>query len=209
MPKPLQSLSSYADDVFKGLDLPNVEVSETEFHQCVFRDCSLKEAAFRKCRFVECQFYGSDLSLIDVAGSAFIGVSFEDCTLVGVNWARADWSALNLGKSLDFRRCALSHSTFLSVPLKASSLIDCVARNVDFREADLTRVDLSGTDLSEGLFQGTNLRKANLSSARNYAINPDENSIAGAKFALPEAMSLLYNMDIELVSEDGGVNSVT
>lgn len=204
----LRSQSSYADELFRGLELPNVEISETEFHQCAFRECSLAEAVFRNCRFVECRFHGCDLSLMEVPASAFIRVGFEDCTVVGVNWAKADWSALNMGKTLDFHQSGLNHSTFLSVPLKQSSLVDCAARNVDFREADLAMADLSGTDLSEALFQGTNLRQADLSRARNYAINPGLNTISGAKFSLPEAMSLLYSMDIELVSGDAGVSAV-
>ena len=200
------SHEDYIDEVFKDLKLQKAELVLTEFHQCEFRGCSLVEAVLRSCRFVACRFEACDLSLMTVLGSAFVGVDFEDCTIVGVNWATADWSALNQGKALSFHRCAISHSTFMSTPLKGGHFTDCVAKNADFREADLAEVDFSGTDLSEALFQNTNLRQADLSKARGYAINPDENVIAGAKFSLPEAMALLYNMDIELVTGDGERN---
>jgi len=42
------------------------------------------------------------------------------------------------------------------------------------------------------------LTEADLSKARNYLIDPGLNQLKKAKFSLPEAMSLLYNMDIIL-----------
>lgn len=43
-----------------------------------------------------------------------------------------------------------------------------------------------------------NLTKADLRQAKNYSIRPDSNKIKKAKFSLPEAMLLLYGLDIEL-----------
>ena len=79
---------------------------------------------------------------------------------------------------------------------------DCVAMDVDFREADLSHSDFGGTDLSESLFRHTDLTEADLSRARNYHIDPSENVLRQARFSLPEAMSLLHSMDIVLVEED-------
>ena len=70
---------------------------------------------------------------------------------------------------------------------------------MDFREADLTNADFSGSDLGQSLFLNTNLSEADLSTARNYHIAPEHNVLKGARFSLPEAMSLLFNMDIVLV----------
>ena len=80
-------------------------------------------------------------------------------------------------------------------------MINCSAIDVDFRESDLSKADFTGTDLSDSLFLGTDLTEANFRRARNYHIDPGKNNITGAKFSLPEAMSLLYSMDIDL--EDG------
>jgi len=72
---------------------------------------------------------------------------------------------------------------------------------VDFREADLAKTNFDGTDLSESLFLNTNLSKADFSGAKNYAISPEKNTLKGAKFSLPEAMSLLFNLDLVLMDE--------
>jgi uncharacterized protein YjbI with pentapeptide repeats len=81
-------------------------------------------------------------------------------------------------------------------------ITDTMAKDVDFREVDLSGVDFTGTDLADSLFADTNLTEADLSKARNYTIEPVKNILKGAKFSLPEAMSLLFNLDIVLV-EDG------
>jgi len=73
-----------------------------------------------------------------------------------------------------------------------------LAREVDFREADLSDAEFSGTDLSGSIFINTILDGADFRRASDYNISPTENSISKAVFSLPEAMSLLYSMDIRL-----------
>jgi hypothetical protein len=52
------------------------------------------------------------------------------------------------------------------------------------------------------MFSSTNLTKADLSTAKNYHIPPEQNILKGTRFSLPEAMSLLYSMDIILDDND-------
>lgn len=130
--------------------------------------------------------------------STFSATRFEDSKVIGVNWTRADWSATRLRDPIGFFKCAISHSTFIGLSLREIQIRDCVAVDVDFREADLSQADFAGTDLSESLFSNTNLTEADLSRARNYHIDPEQNALKQAKFSLPEAMSLLYSLDIVL-----------
>lgn len=50
------------------------------------------------------------------------------------------------------------------------------------------------------LFGNTNLIKADFTNSTNYTINLLENKIQGAKFSLPDAISLLHGMNIEINS---------
>lgn len=193
--------TAYDDQVFRKLNLERARLDANEFYDCTFIRCSFVEAVLHSCRFVGCVFQHCDLSLIQAPASTFSDTRFEDSSLVGVNWTQADWPAARLGEPMGFCRCALNHSTFLGLNLREIQIKDCVAVDVDFREADLTRADFSGTDLSESLFLNTNLTKADLSSARNYHIAPGQNVLKKARFSLPEALSLLYSMDIELIGE--------
>jgi hypothetical protein len=47
-------------------------------------------------------------------------------------------------------------------------------------------------------FVGCDLSEANFVSAQNYQINAAENTLHQARFALPEAVALLYSLDIIL-----------
>lgn len=75
----------------------------------------------------------------------------------------------------------------------------CEAINVDFREAKLPLADFAFTNLQDSLFQSTDLTAADFRYARNYQIDPSQNKIQNARFSLPEAMALLYSMDIEII----------
>ena len=188
--------------VFKEVDQERGDLVSSEFYDCEFVRCNFVEAVFHKCRFVNCVFQHCDLSLVRVPDSTFSSTRFEDSRVIGVNWAQAHWPSTGLRDSVGFFKSAISHSTFFGLSLRALQIIDCVAQGVDFRESDLSQADFAGTDLSESMFINTDLTEADLSSARNYHIDPGQNVLRQARFSLPEAMSLLYNLDIVLV--DGG-----
>jgi uncharacterized protein YjbI with pentapeptide repeats len=191
----------YTDQVFKEVRLDPGQVISSEFYDCAFIRCSFVEAVFRECRFVNCAFQDCDLSLLRVPNSTFAATRFEASKVIGVNWTQADWATAGLGDPVGFFKSALSHSTFIGLSLKGIQIKACLATGVDFREADLSQADFAGTDLSESLFGDTNLTEADLSRAHNYHIDPSQNAVKQAKFSLPEAMSLLYGLDIVLVEE--------
>ena len=197
----VSSQADYADQVFKEVHLEHGEIVSSEFYECVFIHCSLVESVFRNCRFVNCAFRECDLSLVQVPESRFSSTRFENSKVIGVNWTEADWPTAGLGDPIRFLKCAISHSTFIGLSLKGIQIRDCVAVDVDFREADLSQADFGGTDLSKSMFGKTDLSEADLSRARNYSIDPGRNVLKEAKFSLPEAMSLLHSMDIVLVEE--------
>lgn len=198
----IDSQSDYADQTFKEVHLNGEQLVSSEFYDCTFVRCSFAGCTFRACRFVNCTFQQCDLSLTRVPESVFSETRFEDSKIIGVDWTQADWTAVGLGDPIGFFKCAISHSTFIGLSLQELEIKECIATDVDFREADLTKADFAGTDLSESLFSHTNLTEADLSSARNYHISPEQNTIRQTKFSLPEAMALLYGMDIVLVEEE-------
>jgi uncharacterized protein YjbI with pentapeptide repeats len=196
------SHTHYTEQVFKELRLEQAELTSSEFYDCTFAHCSFTESVLRRCRFVNCAFQACDLSLVKWPDSWFSGSRFEASKLIGVNWTKAHWPAARLGEPLRFSKCVISHSTFIGLTLRGIHITDCVAHDVDFRETDLSQADFSGTDLSESLFSRTNLTEADLSRACNYHIDPSQNVLKKARFSLPEAMSLLYGLDIVLTGGD-------
>jgi uncharacterized protein YjbI with pentapeptide repeats len=190
--------AEYAGQTFKGLMLSQAEIVSKEFYDCTFVECSFSQAIFEKCRFVDGTFKNCDLSLLRVPDCSFTNTSFEDCKVMGVDWTEAIWSKGKFHQPIGFVRCVISHSTFLGLSLPEINISECMAKDVDFREADFTQADFSHTDLAESLFSNTDLTKADFTQAKNYNINANLNILKGTKFSLPEAMSLLYSLDIVL-----------
>lgn len=196
----IASRTQYEDQTFTQVRMDGVEIASSVFSDCTFVRCSFAKTSFRSCRFLNCVFQHCDLSLARVPNAFLSGVRFEDSKTVGVSWPDAKWSG-KIQEPLVFARCVISHSTFNGLQLKALKLLDCLAVDVDFRDANLSGADFSGTDLAESLFSNTNLPGADFGKARNYSINPGRNILTRAKFSLPEALALLYSLEIVLTSD--------
>lgn len=196
---PISGEKDQSELTFTGLKPADAQLTSKNFTDCLFRNCDFTGGQLRFCRFRNCRFESCNLSLLKAPASAFQGCVFKDSKLTGMNWTEADWPKINISGPLEFRSCVLSDCSFLGLPLAGTVIKDCFAKGTDFREADLSGADLSGTDLPGALFHKANLTGADLSTARNYAINVKESPVKGAKFSLPEAMSLLEHLDIRLV----------
>jgi len=202
---PSINAEEYYDQTFDKVRLAQGETLTGKFTDCIFINCAFEAAIMRNCRFSGCTFKECDLSLVQIPGSSFPATRFEKSKLIGIDWTQGNWTQSEFSNLEGFFDCVLSHSTFIGIGLKGIQIKNCIANEVDFREADLSKVDFSKTDLSRSLFGSTNLSDADLSQARNYQIDPGNNSLKGARFALPEAMALLYSMDIIIDEQDDPV----
>jgi uncharacterized protein YjbI with pentapeptide repeats len=194
----------YENESFTGISVPGGEVVNVEFENCVFRSCVFCETTLRSCRFRGCRFEDCDLNMIKVPNSVFIGTDFENCKLMAVDWTRASWGRkdlFQLVKSIHFFNCVLNFSVFIGLELKKIRIEKCIAREVDFSDTDLEKANFKGTDLEKAIFRNTKLAEANFVGAQNYFIPAQNNELKGARFSLPEAMALLYGMEIVLERE--------
>jgi fluoroquinolone resistance protein len=185
---------------FKGLALPNEQFERKTFTACVFEKCSFRESVFSHCKFQDCKFLHCDLSLIVLKECSFKSTLFEDSQLIGVNWADTNLAQMKhvFAKPVDFVSCVLNHSTFMGANLKNILLTKCIARDVSFEEANLSHANCTFTDFSDSRFLHTNLTETDFTDATNYSISASINTLRKTKFSMPEAMSLLYGLDIVL-----------
>jgi uncharacterized protein YjbI with pentapeptide repeats len=184
--------------VFDGVVQEGAKLASCEFDECRFVGCRLTESELRGCRFVDCAFEQCDLSLMHLPRSTLSACRFEDSKIIGVNWTEAAWPETRLWVPIGFERCVLNHSTFLGLNLSEVRIVRCTVHDVDFREADLTKADFTDSDLRGSHFVNTDLTGADLRSARSYRIDPRVNTLKGARFSLPEAVSLLEGLGIDL-----------
>ena len=197
--QPFASQTEYENEQFKKITHEGDQIRQREFYDCVFSHCSLRETGFNHCKFTDCIFEDCDLSLIGFTGSSLNDIIFRRCQMIGVNWALVTWSQFQSESPVRFDECNLDFATFIGLSLRKLRMTGCSAKEVEFAEADLSGADFSGTDLAQSRFRHTNLTQANFVGAANYTIDIATSNIAKAKFSLPEALSLLYGLDIVLV----------
>jgi fluoroquinolone resistance protein len=185
---------------FKKLILKSSRVIKKDFLGCTFSKCNFTETLFQECRFHECKFSHCDLSLVNLKGCTFNSSRFENSHVIGVDWTQTAWAENKfiVFKPVDFVECVLNHSTFSAMKMKQIQIVRCIAHDVSFEEADLTQADCTFTDFNSSRFLHTNLTEADFTGATNYTIAPQVNVLKKTKFSLPEAMALLYGLDIQL-----------
>ena len=190
--------NDYYEESFAGLDYANNKFIAITFDNCVFSRCDFSASEFRTCKFRDCSFKNCNLSLTNFPSSQFLNVHFEECKIIGVNWAYCAWSLIKLTFPLIFKSCNISQSSFMELNLHDAQIVDSIVRDVDFRGCNLQNATLTGNDFQNSLFVKTDLTKANFRNSINYSISLVDNNVTKAKFSMPEAMSLLYSLNIEI-----------
>lgn len=188
----------FLDVHFNKLNVAGQEFFDKEFDTCTFSGCNFSDVIFNKCKFYECKFEQCNLSMMNVKECSFFDVIFEECKIIGINWTKAAWPRIKLNSPFKFNKCILNNSSFFGLSLKEIVMCECKAKEVDFRESDCTEANFTYTDFAESLFGKTNLSAADFSEAINYNIDIFNNVIKKAKFTLPDAISLLKYLDIEI-----------
>jgi uncharacterized protein YjbI with pentapeptide repeats len=189
----------FYEQIFEGLAFDSQAIEGISFYDCTFQECSFRESILRSCKFNNCHFKNCDLALANVEASVFSCVHFGYCQLIGINWAQANLPTKRLHKPFDFHNCVLNYSVFLGLNLKGVEIIRCIAKGVDFSDANLSEANCQHSDFKESRFANTDLSQADFCHASSYQIDAAANKLKKTRFMLPEALSLLHSLDIELV----------
>ena len=97
---------------------------------------------------------------------------------------------------LVFTRCTLDLCSFYKLKLKGIVINNCSLKNVDFVEANLQDAVFENCDFYGSAFERTNLERADLTTSRNFSLDPELNIIKKAKFSANGALGLLRKYDI-------------
>jgi len=186
-------IDSFFQEKIAGLQYTNQTIHDKEFENCTFEKCIFIECEWKDCHFVDCQFIDCSLSAIKPFNTQCTNIQFRNSKVMGFDWTKA--KSLRL---LSFTQCDLSYSNFSFTKIASIKLIECVAKEINFGNADMSGGIFTKTDFSDSVFSATNLTKTDFRRAYNYGIDFHFNAITKAKFSLPEAASLLKSLDIEL-----------
>lgn len=182
----------------KGLTFANKDLRQNTFQDCIFEQCDFSYADLSNAHLENVKFLGCNLSCITLAQAHLQDVDFENCKLVGVDLHQCVSTFGSLHVS--FVACVLNGCNFSNLKLAKTSFASSQLENCIFNSTDLSEADFSQVDLTNTLFHACNLQKSNLIGAKNYMIDPHNNNLKKARFRLPEAVSLLQFLDIDLTS---------
>ncbi|ODS22308.1 hypothetical protein AB835_14900 [Candidatus Endobugula sertula] len=194
-----ENTSEYISKTFNKLDLSFRELKDIEFDSCKFVNCDFNESIFYKCKLIDCEFEKCNLSLIKLNYTRLLDVFFEDCKIIGVDWTKVDWPNIIPSSPVKFSKCIINDSSFFGLNLKEIMIEECKAHNVDFREGDFRKGSFDYSDLSNSLFNNTNISSASFAEASNYDIDINYNKLTNAKFTKHEATRLLTSLNIQLL----------
>jgi len=186
----------YTDEHFTNLGDGALITAGATFLGCHFEDCDLTEADFTSAHLAECTFERCELALVGLTDAVLQDVSFEASRLTGVNFSVLQLGAM--GIQAHFKDCDLSFCSFRKMDLTDCSFKGCIARETDFQRCELEKVSFDDCDLDRCVFMGNNLKFADLRTARNYVISAYDNRIRGIRVALPEAISLLAAIEVDI-----------
>jgi uncharacterized protein YjbI with pentapeptide repeats len=183
-----------ADQVLTGLNAPRLLALGREFEQFHFIGCELAEADLGGLRFEECLFERCNLTAAKLGGTALQNVAFADCKLLGVPFAACQ----DMLFGVHFDGCQLRYASFGGKRLAGTRFEKCTLDEVDFTNADLSNASFAGCDLTRATFHDTVLAGADFTTATNYALDPEANTLTGARFVLAGLPGLLTKYDLVL-----------
>lgn len=186
--------SEYAGQVFDKLALVGAILRERDFTRCTFSKCDFSGCDLESSAFSQCLFDRCNLSVVKVNDVSFNDVTFKDSKLIGIDFTRCTINFVALG----FKNCLIETCNFSALMMPRTRFENDEIRASIFSETNLTKAVFSDCDLERSIFHKTKLEGTDFSTAKNFTIDPTTNGLKGAKFSLPEAVSLLRSLQIVL-----------
>lgn len=187
MSKLLKSLETISNINFSLQTSEREDYEKCEFVNCTFSDLS-------QLNFISCTFKSCNLSNCKVNNAKLQDIAFIDYKLLGINF----FQAKDFAFAVYFEKCNLDYVSFDSKKLNKSEFKNCKMHDVNFTKADLTKTTFIDCDLYEAIFAQTNLSGVDLTSIKNFSIDPEINNLKKAKFVSQDLERLLYKYDITI-----------
>lgn len=185
----------FEDQRFEHIDAATQSLLKGSYTECTFVRYNFEKSSLSSFEFIDCTFSHCNLALTIVNDTRFKNVQFEDCKLSGI-----DFSTCN-----DFLfevhciNCMLDYASFYQKKMMKATFTGCSLLEVDFTDADLRGSIFKDCNLLRTSFNRTNLEKADLSTAINFSIDPENNRLKHAKFSLEGLPGLLGRYQIRIV----------
>lgn len=181
-----------SDQEFRGMDYFQNRLPLGEYEQCTFTGCDFSNGYLDNCIFRECEFRECNLSNANLAHATFSETTFHTCKMIGLRFDTCE----GLFMSFSFDNCNLSYCSFYGLTLKNIRFEACTLQESDLSNADLSGASFNNCNLQRTVFFNTILIKADLRTAREFIIDPEQNKILKARFSKDRLSGLLHKYGI-------------
>ena len=185
----------FESEEYSKTDFTNKKIKKGEYDNCTFINCNFEGIHASNIQFVECKFIDCNFSNTIVKDTAFKVVDFINCKMIGVKFNECDPFLLQLS----FKDCQLNYTSFYKLKIQNTKFKNCNLEEADFTETILTSALFETCDLKNTTFDSTNLEKVDFRTAFNFEMNPQQNSLKGARFSKENVQGLLsvYKIIVE------------
>jgi len=166
-----------------------------EFQDCIFKQCDFSDSTFSGSKFLDCTFEECNLSLMKLGNTTLQSVIFKDCKILGVNFHECS----DFLFSVAFNNCILDFASFAGKKMTKTNFFKSSLKEASFIQTILTSSKFEQCNLSGTIFNRTDLTGVNFSTAFNYTIDPEINSLKKAVFSSHGLAGLLVKHNITIV----------
>jgi fluoroquinolone resistance protein len=194
----IKSNTDYENQVFKEINQTQETFDLVTFVECTFVSCDFTESKFVNCRFEDCSFRKCNLSNGKYINSNFIGCKFEGTKMIGIDFTLIGG---RLGLILCCKKCDLSYTNFMGVNISKSVFTNCDIKESDLTQANAEYVVFDECDFEKTIVFATDLKNSLFTHCINYAFNPAENRVKGAKFTRENVHNLLLPFGVIIIDD--------
>ena len=187
--------STHFEKTFEDISYVEKVIKGREFEACTFKKCDFSNSNFSHNQFLECRFEHCNLSMMKLNGTALQDAKFSHCKLLGINFSECQ----DFLFSVQFDSCILDYSIFQGKKMVKTKFIKSSLKEVSFVQAGLADCVFDHSDLNGAIFNGTDLTGANFTTALNYSMDPELNTLKKARFSLDGLPGLLVKYKIKVV----------
>jgi uncharacterized protein YjbI with pentapeptide repeats len=171
------------------------KINHREFEDCIFKNCDFSNSDFSNNTFMDCEFIDCNLAMTNLTGTSLKTVSFKNCKLLGIHFN----TCTDFLFTVLFQDCVLDYSSFANKKMPKTKFNSCSMKEVNFAGATLSNSVLENCNLDNAVFNETQLKEVDFTTAYNYKIDPEFNPMKKAKFSTQGIIGLLDKYDIKIL----------
>jgi fluoroquinolone resistance protein len=185
----------HEDKTFDKIVYANKVIKGREFQNCIFKNCDLSNSNFSHSKFLDCVFLSCNLSMIKMTGTTLSNVIFKDCKILAVNFNDCENFLFSI---LRVESCNLDFTSFVGKKMLKTEFIKSSMKEANFEQANLAGSVFDQVDLSSAAFYKTDLTSTDFTTAYNFDIDPESNTLKKASFSMEGLPGLLRKYGLKI-----------